>query len=147
MTKTLNFNITSTAKGILTEIHAIEHQYLLDEPVKAGGEDKGPTPLHALLGALAGCKSITAFAAAKSMGIEVEEITFELNAELDPRGMKGKKDVKTYFEKVEIHVQLKTNESIEQINALKHKVEERCPVFNLFKAADVKMVQHWEIVN
>jgi uncharacterized OsmC-like protein len=146
MSKKVNYLITTSASGITTAVDTKGHHYFLDEPTAAGGEDKGPTPLHAILGTLASCESITAFAAAKSMGIQVEEITFEVNGELDPRGMKGDPEVKTYFEKVEMRVKVKTNEPIERVNELKHKVEERCPVYNLFKAADVKVIQSWEII-
>jgi putative redox protein len=146
MTRKLNYTVTTSASGISTSVEAKGHHYFLDEPTSVGGEDKGPTPLHAILGTLASCESITAFAAAKAMKILVEEITFEVNGELDPSGMKGDPEVKTYFEKVEMRVKVKTKESIDRINDLKHKVEERCPVYNLFKAADVKVIQHWEIV-
>jgi putative redox protein len=146
MSNKVNYIVTTSASGITTSVETKGHQYFLDEPSSVGGEDKGPTPLHAILGTLASCESITAFAAAKSMKIQVEEITFEVNGELDPRGMKGEPEVKTYFENIEMRVKVKTKESIERINALKHKVEERCPVYNLFVAADVKVIQSWEIV-
>ncbi|MBM7659579.1 putative OsmC-like protein [Bacillus mesophilus] len=94
----VTYSINSKASGISTEI------YNQVQP-KVGGEDKGPTPLHAILGTVAACKSITAFAAAKSMGLHVEEII-----------------------------------------TLKQKVEERCPIYNQFKAANVKMIQNWEII-
>ncbi|WP_246944001.1 OsmC family protein [Bacillus pinisoli] len=145
MGRMVSFNVTSTAKGIQTQLQAKEHQYYLDEPSHVGGQNSGPTPLHALLGALAGCESITAFAAAKSMNLHVEEVSIHVIGELNPDGMKGNKEVKTYYEKVEIHVQLSSSESIEDIHALKHKVEERCPVYNLFKAAGVKMISKWEL--
>ncbi|MFZ3589480.1 OsmC family protein [Bacillus sp. DJP31] len=99
MSKKINYVARSKAIGISTKIEAKGHNYYLDEPTSVGGENKGPTPLHALLGALASCESITAFAAAKVMNIQVDELTFDINGELDPRGMKGDKEVKTYFEK------------------------------------------------
>lgn len=141
-----HYKIKTTATGITTTVEAQTHQFMLDEPTKFGGGDKGPTPLHAILGTLASCESITAFAAAKAMKLQIDELTFEVIGELDPRGMKGDKDVKTYFEKVEMNIKVKTKEPIENIHKLKDKVEERCPVYNLFKAADVKVIQRWEKV-
>ncbi|MBM6617656.1 OsmC family protein [Bacillus suaedaesalsae] len=141
-----HYKIRTSAKDITTTVVAQEHQLIMDEPLKFGGSDKGPTPLHAILGTLASCESITAFAAAKAMKLNIEELTFEVIGELDPRGMKGDPNVKTYFEKVEMTIKIKTTEPIENIHKLKDKVEERCPVYNLFKAADVKVIQRWEKV-
>ncbi|KAA0548146.1 OsmC family protein [Bacillus sp. BGMRC 2118] len=141
-----HYKIVSTASGITTTVVAKDHQFIMDEPLNFGGADKGPTPLHAILGTLASCESITAFAAAKAMKLSIDELTFEVIGELDPRGMKGMQDIKTYFEKVEMSIKVKTKESIEDIHKLKDKVEERCPVYNLFKAADVKLIQRWEKV-
>jgi uncharacterized OsmC-like protein len=55
----------------------------------------------------------------------------------------GDPNIRAYFEKVEVKATLKTAESDDRIQALKQAVEQRCPVYSLFKAADVEMIDHW----
>lgn len=42
-----------------TVIKADKHEMKLDEPESVGGTDTGPSPFHAVLGALAGCEQAT----------------------------------------------------------------------------------------
>ena len=51
--------VRGSAKGFTTEIHIGSHRLLADEPVPAGGEDKGPDPYGLLLAALGACTSMT----------------------------------------------------------------------------------------
>ncbi len=46
-------------KGMKTVIKADKHEMTLDEPKSVGGTDEGPSPFHAVLGALAGCEQAT----------------------------------------------------------------------------------------
>lgn len=51
--------VRGAADGFVQEITAGRHQLRSDEPVSAGGTDRGPTPYDLLLGALGSCTSMT----------------------------------------------------------------------------------------
>ena len=54
-----NSKVVLTNKHYLAEAKMRNHFSVIDEPVSAGGDDNGPTPVEYLLTAIGGCVSIT----------------------------------------------------------------------------------------
>lgn len=57
--------------------------------------------------------------------------------------MLGAEGVSPHFQRVENTIWFETDESEERIGQLKEIVEQRCPVYNLFKDAGVKIDLNW----
>ena len=51
--------LLTSGDSFLVQVTAGTHTFLADEPVSAGGEDKGPTPYELLAAALGSCTSMT----------------------------------------------------------------------------------------
>jgi len=62
----------TASAGFATEVRAGSHSFLADEPISAGGTDKGPTPYDLLAAALAACTTMTLrmYAAHKTLALE-----------------------------------------------------------------------------
>ena len=75
-------------------------RFFIDEPAKLGGHDKGPSPLLYAVGALAGCEAVTSRAVARDMGIEVQELAFDVTGAIDPRGFRGVPGIPSHFQTV-----------------------------------------------
>ncbi|MBU8905332.1 OsmC family protein [Desertibacillus haloalkaliphilus] len=126
-----------------TEVSTAKHKVIIDEVAQMGGKDSGANPLETLLASLAGCKNATANAVAREMEFDLKGITFTIEGEFDPRGFKGDSSVRTYFETVWIEANVSTSEPEERVKDLQRQVEQRCPVYNLLKAANVTLHDTW----
>ena len=139
----MTFAVCTTSEGMATTAIAREYKVVIDADTEMGGKGMGPNPMETALSALAGCENITARIIAQEMEFDLQGIDFEITAELNPQGIMGNPDIRTYFEKVEAKAVLKTTESDDRIQALKRAVEQRCPMYGMVKAANVEMISHW----
>ncbi|AKS37257.1 osmotically inducible protein C [Anoxybacillus gonensis] len=139
----MTFIVQATTEGMTTRAKAGKHEFVIDEAKQMGGQDLGANPLQMLLGALAACENVTARVVAREMNFDLQDMTFTVKGQFDPRGFMGDPSVRPYFDNVSVEVAVKTNESEERIMQLKEKVEARCPVYTLFKAAGVQMNDQW----
>ncbi|GGK08439.1 hypothetical protein GCM10007043_23160 [Calditerricola satsumensis] len=80
---------------------------------------------------------------AKEIGFDLQGIEFDIEGELDLRGLKGEPNVRPYFQKVIVNAKVKTSEPEERIRQLQEITDSRCPVFTMMKAAGVEMVVNW----
>ncbi len=67
------------AQGFVQEISAGRHRLTADEPVAAGGTDRGPTPYDLLLAALGSCMSMTIALYARTKKWPLETVVIRLS--------------------------------------------------------------------
>lgn len=137
--------ITAVNDGSLrTEIDCGEFGVMVtDEPVAHGGTGEGPSPLQTVLGALCGCESVTFSRTAAEMGFQYAGIDFEAMYTIDIRGRLGERSVRPHFQTVRVQATVRTGESEERLRAVVEETEARCPVFNLFKDAQINVEMLW----
>jgi putative redox protein len=75
MTQTI---VRGSADGFLQEIWAGSHRLIADEPIEAGGTDKGPGPYELLLAALGACTSMTVSLYARNKKWPLESVQVRL---------------------------------------------------------------------
>ncbi|PZE21626.1 OsmC family protein [Paenibacillus xerothermodurans] len=139
----ISIKVSAQSEGVYTEARTGNHQVIIDEPVAAGGQDRGPNPLQLVLSALAGCESIIANMVAKEIDFDLQGIEFEIHGEVDLRGLKGDPSVRPYFETVTINAKVKTDETPERVQELQEKTDVRCPVYTMLDAAGVDIQTSW----
>lgn len=139
----MTFAVTATSEDVVTTATMRQHKVVIDADAEMGGRERGPNPMESMLAALAACENITAKVIAGETGFQLDGMTFEITAELDPQGIMGDPKVRTYFERVQLTATLKTTEPDGRVQALRQAVERRCPAYGLFKAANVEMIDRW----
>lgn len=115
-----------------------------DEPSSLGGTNTAPSPLETVLVALVGCDGVIINGVAKAMGFTYAAVEFDCQSQIDVRGPKGVPGIRPYFEKTSLQIVLYTDEPKDRVKQLIRNVEFRCPVMNLFRAADVQLDVDWQ---
>ncbi|WP_299103966.1 OsmC family protein [uncultured Tenacibaculum sp.] len=116
-----------TTKNYLAEAKMRQHFAVIDEPIKAGGDDNAPTPVEYLLTAIGGCVSITLRMYAERKGWDLGEITVNVRQkeELTSEGIK-----KSLIEEISFEKEV-TPEQREKLLEIAGK----CPVAKMVKGA------------
>ena len=77
---------SSLQTGFQSRVSIREHGLTVDEPQALGGTDTGPNPVELILAALGTCQEITYRAYATVMGVPLDNVSVELEGDIDLRG-------------------------------------------------------------
>ncbi|OIJ18912.1 osmotically inducible protein C [Anaerobacillus alkalidiazotrophicus] len=143
MENKMKLMVNAKTEGITVTARAGKHEFIIDEGKHMGGQDLGPNPLQAVLGALAACENVTARFVAREMNFDLQDLSFKIKGQFDPRGFMGDPTVRPYFETISVEATIATSESEDRVKELQEKVEARCPVYTMLKAAGVELTDEW----
>jgi len=129
------FNATSKLEhSFLTDVQVRNFNFISDEPEGLGGTDAGPNPVEYVLGALAACQEIVVKANAVALGINVQEVTVDVDGNLDLNGFLNLTDVRAGFTDINYITKIKTTETDpEKLEKLRELSFSRCPVLDIIK--------------
>jgi len=139
----LVFNVDATGSGMRIDATTGKHTIIVDEPESFGGKDSAADPMSTMLAALVACENVMVQIISKEMKIIIDDISFKVEGELDLSGLMGNLEVKPYFEKVNVEAFIKTTASAEQVQELREKVDQRCPIFRTMKDAGIPIENSW----
>jgi uncharacterized OsmC-like protein len=112
-------------------IHTREFTLQGDEPEQILGERAGPNAVELLLGALGSCLSVGYAANAAAMGIELHDLRFELEGDVDLRGFLGiSEDVRPGYNTVTCTVYIDADASEDELAELRERVESTSPLMD-----------------
>lgn len=102
-----------------------------DEPEQILGKRTAPNAVELLLAALGSCLSVGYAANAAAMGIELDDLRFELEGDVDLRGFLGiSENVRAGYDTVTCTAHVKTDASEEALAELRKRVETTSPVMD-----------------
>jgi uncharacterized OsmC-like protein len=101
------------------------------EPPVLLGDNEGANPVEFLLHALAGCVTTTFVLHATARGIRIEELSTELEGDLDVRGLLGlDESVSPGYERIRIRMHVKADCPDEELDELLAYTQRHSPVCN-----------------
>jgi len=111
-----------------------------DEPDALGGTDQGPNPVEQVLAALGNCLAVGYAANATAAGIKINDLSINLEGDLDLHTFLGLTPGNAGYDNISVKVNIDSNASAEDLQALHEKVINTSPVgHSLTRAVPVKI--------
>lgn len=101
---------------------------LSDEPSGLGGADSGPNPVEQILAAYGNCLAVGYAANATVAGIEIKDLSIELEGELDLHTFLGLKQDHAGYNNITVKVNIDCDASAEDLQTLHDNVSNSSPV-------------------
>lgn len=117
--------------GNRTEVNCRQFSFVIDEPPVAGGSDEGATPVEYLLGALSGCLGVVCNKVAKEMNLDVKNIRFHIEGDLDTDRFMGKcpeGKKRSGYSEIRVTIDADIDGDASQKYRWLKEVRSRCPV-------------------
>jgi len=126
----LKYSIKAKNKGTTkTVVKARNFEFIIDEPVVAGGEDMGATPVEYLIGALAGCMGVVCSKVASEMGLTLNSVNFDIEGDIDTDKFMGKNlEKRSGYEEIRVKIDADIDANSQTKYQWIKAVKERCPV-------------------
>lgn len=122
--------------SVASRITAGKHTFFVDEPAALAGDDVAASPVEIALGALISCQVVVYRLYAHNLGIAIDDITIDAEADLDARRLFGfDETVRPGFSDVRLTVNITGPETQERYEELRAAVDEHCPVLDIFANA------------
>lgn len=144
-TAQLTYRVSGEGEGsVASSIRAGKHTFIVDEPGALAGDDVAASPVEYALGALISCQIVVYRLYAQGLGIQVDDIRIDAEADLDARRLFGiDETVRAGFSDVRLIITITGPESDERYQQLRDVVDAHCPVLDLFaNATPVSAVVH-----
>jgi uncharacterized OsmC-like protein len=105
-----------------------------DEPPVLLGTNQGPNAVEAVLHALASCISVGFIYNAAAQGIQVDDLEFKLEGDLDLRAFLGLSDqVRPGYQNIRLTYRVKSDAPREKLEALCDYVQKTSPVLDIIR--------------
>jgi uncharacterized OsmC-like protein len=118
--------------GLRCEIEEGPWKFAADMPAKAGGGETAPTPGALGRGALASCLTMDIAIWAARLGVPIDALEVEVQADFDARGELGMGDVRPGYSEVRYVVAIDSHASRQQLDELIELAERHSPYLDVF---------------
>lgn len=140
MSDRLMFSVHSASAGSMLASHQTASQTIhTDEPPTMGGAGSAPNPIELLLAAWSGCIIATARMVARERGIDLGEVTANVEGTIDPHRVRGDRSAQVGLCSARAVLQIS---QVQPLPWLRGEIEARCPISGTIQrsGAEVEVV-------
>ena len=128
-----------------TVVRARTHEVVIDEPETRGGSDSSATPLETMLSSYLACLNVVSHLIAREMEIELDDMSFALDATFDTRGVSTLEPTDLPFPELDLIVNVTTSADDAALEKLKTDLSLRCPMSVVLTASGTKINSTWNV--
>ena len=118
---------------------------VIDEPVERGGTNQGMSPTETFAASLVGCTNVISHKIAHRMGIQLESMVIDLEADFDRRGVTLVDDVAIPFPAMTLNIDVASDATPEQMLQLQRELAMYCPIAKLVRASGTELTEVWNV--
>ena len=115
----------------------------IDEPPERGGTNLGLTPTETLMSSLIGCTNVISKRIAHGMGVEMGDMKVSLSADFNRLGAMLQEEVEAPFSNIVMDIEVATNATPEQLEAIKIDLAKYCPVAKVMRGSGITITENW----
>jgi uncharacterized OsmC-like protein len=128
-----------------TDVSVRDLTVTIDEPNERGGTNQGATPTETLVIALIGCTTVVAHRIADRLGIELANMSVDVAADFDRRGVMQEEHLTVPFPKMELTISVATSASQDDMEQLKLDLRKFCPISNMIRQSGTELTETWNV--
>lgn len=132
-----------TSSHARTDVSVRDLTLVIDEPVERGGTNLGASPTEYAYVALMGCTTSIGNKCAKALGIDIGELSYEMEVDFDRRGVLLMEEVDVPFPAIRLLVTVHGPASVEEIEHVAAETAKYCAISKLFEAAGTELEVQW----
>ena len=144
-------NITMRMEGAgethsRTVLSVRDLQSTIDEPLERDGTNLGFSPTETLMASLIGCTNVITQKIAHGMGVEVSSMDTKLRAKFNRLGVLLQEEVDRPFDDIILDIDIKTNATPEQMEAIKAELAKFCPIAKVIRGNGATITENWNVL-
>lgn len=126
--------VSAEGRSGVRRIRIRDFQVISDSPPDFAGYDLGPSSPELQIGVIGSCVTHITLIQAADLGIPLESLSVEVNAEIDPRaGKPGFETIAVHPQNIHYTLKVVSTASREDIERLHAQVERVCPILSLLR--------------
>ena len=122
------------------------HEIITDEPEARGGSNLGAAPVQTFMASLIGCTNVITNKCAHDLGIEINSMQIEMEAEIDRRGMMLTESVAVPFPAITLNIDVETNATDAQWGQVIDYLHQFCPIAVALRAGGTLITENWNLI-
>lgn len=127
------------------DIKVRDIETIVDEPTERGGTNLGPTPTEFLIIALVSCTNVVGHRVAKKNGVEVKDMSVDVEALFDRRGAAVIEPVDIPFKEIKMTITMTATGDDAAIAKMQAELGNYCPIEKTLTNAGTKVEKIWHV--
>lgn len=128
-----------------TDLTVRGHAIVIDERTESGGTNQGISPVETMLTALIGCTNRITHKLAAKHGVDIADMSVDLESHFDRRGTQLQEEVQVPFPAITLKIDIATDAEAEAVEKVKADLPRFCAVSKVLRESGTVISEHWTV--